>query len=151
MKFNGEHYHLFEFLKGNYKKAKFPTVNFIQNYLKENQWKWFIISCYSWELGFHIYYWWLWPGHVFLLLPCQNDVVSQTLITCIFESNRSSHVITYMRTYNWLEVWTTAVHLSLFYFQVPISFVDRVYGESKLGRSEIVQFAKGLLYLFATT
>ncbi len=27
----------------------------------------------------------------------------------------------------------------------------RVYGESKLGGSEIVQFAKGLLYLFFTT
>jgi len=38
-----------------------------------------------------------------------------------------------------------------FIFQVPISFVDRVYGESKLGGSEIFQFAKGLLHLFATT
>lgn len=35
--------------------------------------------------------------------------------------------------------------------EVPISFVDRVYGESKLGGTEIVQFAKNLLYLFATT
>ena len=35
--------------------------------------------------------------------------------------------------------------------EVPIQFVDRVYGESKLGGNEIVQFAKGLLYLFATT
>lgn len=35
--------------------------------------------------------------------------------------------------------------------EVPISFVDRVYGESKLGGSEIIGFAKGLLYLFATT
>ncbi|XP_066943958.1 dolichol-phosphate mannosyltransferase subunit 1 [Macrobrachium rosenbergii] len=35
--------------------------------------------------------------------------------------------------------------------EVPISFVDRVYGESKLGGSEIVGFIKGLLYLFATT
>lgn len=34
--------------------------------------------------------------------------------------------------------------------EVPISFVDRFYGESKLGGSEIVQFASGLLYLFAT-
>ncbi|XP_015778599.1 PREDICTED: dolichol-phosphate mannosyltransferase subunit 1-like [Acropora digitifera] len=34
---------------------------------------------------------------------------------------------------------------------VPITFVDRVYGESKLGGSEVVSFAKGLLYLFATT
>jgi dolichol-phosphate mannosyltransferase len=35
--------------------------------------------------------------------------------------------------------------------EVPITFVDRLYGESKLGGSEILQFAKGLLYLFATT
>lgn len=35
--------------------------------------------------------------------------------------------------------------------EVPITFVDRVYGESKLGGSEIIQFARALLYLFATT
>lgn len=35
--------------------------------------------------------------------------------------------------------------------EVPITFVDRVYGESKLGGSEIVQFVKALIYLFATT
>lgn len=35
--------------------------------------------------------------------------------------------------------------------EVPITFVDRFYGESKLGGSEIFQYAKGLLYLFATT
>lgn len=35
--------------------------------------------------------------------------------------------------------------------EVPITFVDRVYGESKLGGSEIFQFIKALLYLFATT
>eukprot|EP00092_Neocalanus_flemingeri_P024382 GFUD01026438.1.p1 GENE.GFUD01026438.1~~GFUD01026438.1.p1 ORF type:complete len:240 (-),score=66.48 GFUD01026438.1:123-842(-) len=35
--------------------------------------------------------------------------------------------------------------------EVPITFVDRVYGESKLGGNEIVGFVKGLLYLFSTT
>ncbi|XP_072014365.1 dolichol-phosphate mannosyltransferase subunit 1-like [Amphiura filiformis] len=35
--------------------------------------------------------------------------------------------------------------------EVPITFVDRVYGESKLGGQEIIGFAKGLLFLFATT
>lgn len=35
--------------------------------------------------------------------------------------------------------------------EVPITFVDRMYGESKLGGSEIFQFVKALLYLFATT
>ncbi|XP_054719902.1 dolichol-phosphate mannosyltransferase subunit 1-like [Uloborus diversus] len=33
--------------------------------------------------------------------------------------------------------------------EVPIAFVDRLYGESKLGGNEIFQFVKGLMYLFA--
>jgi len=32
--------------------------------------------------------------------------------------------------------------------EVPIVFVDRIYGESKLGASEIVSYAKGLWALF---
>lgn len=35
--------------------------------------------------------------------------------------------------------------------EVPITFVDRVFGESKLGGDEIVTFAQGLLRLFFTT
>ena len=35
--------------------------------------------------------------------------------------------------------------------EVPITFVDRFYGESKLGANEIKGFLKGLFYLFATT
>lgn len=35
--------------------------------------------------------------------------------------------------------------------EVPISFVDRLFGESKLGGTEIVSYARGLLHLFATT
>ena len=34
--------------------------------------------------------------------------------------------------------------------ECPISFVDRFYGESKLGGNEIWQFIKGLMYLFST-
>jgi dolichol-phosphate mannosyltransferase len=34
--------------------------------------------------------------------------------------------------------------------EVPISFVDRIYGESKLGKSEIVGYAKGVWQLFIT-
>ncbi|CAD5218988.1 unnamed protein product [Bursaphelenchus okinawaensis] len=34
--------------------------------------------------------------------------------------------------------------------QIPITFVDRVYGESKLGSNEIFGFVKGLLHLFTT-
>lgn len=47
---------------------------------------------------------------------------------------------------------TNIMSFCLFFcVQVPITFVDRVYGESKLGGMEIVSYAKGLLYLFATT
>jgi len=34
---------------------------------------------------------------------------------------------------------------------VPITFVDRVYGTSRLGDTEIVQYLKGLFWLFFTT
>ena len=34
--------------------------------------------------------------------------------------------------------------------EVPIAFVDRVYGESKLGASEIVDYLRGLARLFFT-
>ena len=32
--------------------------------------------------------------------------------------------------------------------EVPITFVDRVYGQSKLGGNEIVAYLKGLINLF---
>jgi dolichol-phosphate mannosyltransferase len=35
--------------------------------------------------------------------------------------------------------------------EVPITFVDRIYGESKLGLNEITMFVKGLMQLFFTT
>ena len=35
--------------------------------------------------------------------------------------------------------------------EVPITFVDRIYGESKLGTREIVLYLKGLVTLFLTT
>lgn len=35
--------------------------------------------------------------------------------------------------------------------EVPITFVDRIYGESKLGSNEIIMYIKGLLQLFFTT
>ena len=35
--------------------------------------------------------------------------------------------------------------------EVPIIFVDRIYGESKLGANEIIMYLKGLLNLFLTT
>ncbi|NXU37094.1 DPM1 mannosyltransferase, partial [Drymodes brunneopygia] len=50
-----------------------------------------------------------------------------------------------------MEMIVRARQLGFSIGEVPISFVDRVYGESKLGGNEIVSFLKGLLTLFATT
>lgn len=35
--------------------------------------------------------------------------------------------------------------------EVPIAFIDRIYGESKLGSGEIVSYLFGLVHLFLTT
>ena len=35
--------------------------------------------------------------------------------------------------------------------EVPITFVDRIYGESKLGANEIILYLTGLFQLFFTT
>ncbi|XP_033113544.1 dolichol-phosphate mannosyltransferase subunit 1-like [Anneissia japonica] len=50
-----------------------------------------------------------------------------------------------------MEMIVRARQLNYTIGEVPITFVDRVYGESKLGGNEIVGFVKGLLTLFATT
>lgn len=50
-----------------------------------------------------------------------------------------------------MEMIVRARELNYTIGEVPISFVDRVYGQSKLGGTEIIQFARNLLYLFATT
>lgn len=34
--------------------------------------------------------------------------------------------------------------------EVPITFVDRIFGDSKLGANEIVSYAKGIWTLFTT-
>lgn len=34
--------------------------------------------------------------------------------------------------------------------EVPITFVDRLYGESKLGAGEVVSYASGVWSLFST-
>ena len=35
--------------------------------------------------------------------------------------------------------------------EIPITFVDRIYGESKLGTKEIIMYIQGLMQLFFTT
>lgn len=50
-----------------------------------------------------------------------------------------------------MEMMVHARQLNYIISEIPITFVDRFYGEFKLGGSDIVQFVKSLLYLFATT
>lgn len=49
-----------------------------------------------------------------------------------------------------MEMIVRARALGLSIAEVPISFVDRVYGESKLGGDEIVQYLSGVWMLFCT-
>ncbi|KAL5022816.1 hypothetical protein ScPMuIL_001971 [Solemya velum] len=48
-----------------------------------------------------------------------------------------------------MEMMIRARHFGYTIDEVPIAFVDRMYGESKLAGKEIVDYLKGLLYLFA--
>mmetsp|Transcript_19614 Transcript_19614/g.24190 ORF Transcript_19614/g.24190 Transcript_19614/m.24190 type:complete len:238 (-) Transcript_19614:299-1012(-) len=50
-----------------------------------------------------------------------------------------------------MEILILAKKENMSLVEVPITFVDRIYGESKLGANEIVLYLKGLLQLFFTT
>ena len=43
-----------------------------------------------------------------------------------------------------LILWAYDRHLGYTIGEVPITFVDRVYGESKMGANEIVRYAQGV-------
>ena len=47
-----------------------------------------------------------------------------------------------------MEMMVRARQFNYLIGEVPITFVDRVFGESKLGADEIVGYLKGLLTLF---
>jgi dolichol-phosphate mannosyltransferase len=47
-----------------------------------------------------------------------------------------------------MEIITRAQYLGYTIEEVPITFVDRIYGESKLGPNEILSYLKGLLDIF---
>jgi dolichol-phosphate mannosyltransferase len=47
-----------------------------------------------------------------------------------------------------MEMMVRAKGMGFSVAEVPITFVDRLYGESKLGGDEIVEYAKGVLSLF---
>lgn len=47
-----------------------------------------------------------------------------------------------------MEMMVRAKGMGFSVAEVPITFVDRLYGESKLGGDEIVEYAKGVLNLW---
>ena len=47
-----------------------------------------------------------------------------------------------------MEIITRAQYMNYTIEEVPITFVDRIYGESKLGPGEILSYMKGLLDIF---
>lgn len=49
-----------------------------------------------------------------------------------------------------MEIIVRAKALGYTVEEVPITFVDRVFGDSKLGGDEIVSYAKGIWQLFRT-
>jgi dolichol-phosphate mannosyltransferase len=50
-----------------------------------------------------------------------------------------------------MEIVVLAKKMGCVIEEIPITFVDRLYGESKLGPREIVLYLKGLVHLFFTT
>ena len=49
-----------------------------------------------------------------------------------------------------MEIITRAQYLGYQVAEVPIVFVDRLFGSSKLGTAELVMFARGLVHLLLT-
>ena len=47
-----------------------------------------------------------------------------------------------------MEIITRAQYMNYTIEEVPITFVDRIFGESKLGNGEILSYMKGLLAIF---
>ena len=47
-----------------------------------------------------------------------------------------------------MEIITRAQYMGFSISEVPITFPDRIFGESKLGANEIVSYLKGLMDLF---
>ena len=83
-----------------------------------------------------------------LLAPGVSDLTgsfrlyTRPAITAIMADVKSTGYVFQM------EIMVRAKQRGMTVAEVPISFVDRVYGESKLGGMEIVQYLRGLANLF---
>eukprot|EP00126_Sphaerothecum_destruens_P009766 Sdes_comp20580_c0_seq1m15513 len=98
------------------------------------------------------------------LISCTANYLTQVLlappvsdVTGSFRLYRKSSLVELISKVKWskgyvfqMEVIVRASSCGMKVQQFPIAFVDRLFGESKMGLNEIVQFATGLLYFFFT-
>mmetsp|Transcript_21993 Transcript_21993/g.28992 ORF Transcript_21993/g.28992 Transcript_21993/m.28992 type:complete len:238 (+) Transcript_21993:148-861(+) len=87
----------------------------------------------------------------FLLNPGASDLTGSFRL---YERSAIEKILPKVRSIGYafqMEILVHAKKENMKIGEVPITFVDRIYGESKLGASEIVLYLKGLLQLFFTT
>jgi len=87
----------------------------------------------------------------FLLNPGVSDLTGSFRL---YERKALEQVLPMVQSQGYafqMEIVVRARQCKFQFEEVPITFVDRIYGQSKLGANEIVQYLKGLLRLFLTT
>ncbi|KAK6588749.1 hypothetical protein RS030_2270 [Cryptosporidium xiaoi] len=85
----------------------------------------------------------------FLLQPRASDLTGSFRLykRDVFETILNSNMISKGYVFQ-MEIIARATKLGYLIADVPIIFVDRLYGDSKLGKNEIFGYLKGLLKLF---
>jgi dolichol-phosphate mannosyltransferase len=87
----------------------------------------------------------------FLLNPKVSDLTGSFRL---YERKTLEHILPLITCTGYafqMEIIVRARNCGMEVSEVPISFVDRIYGESKLGTKEILLYLKGLMHLFFTT
>jgi dolichol-phosphate mannosyltransferase len=87
----------------------------------------------------------------FLLQPGVSDLTGSFRL---YERSALEHVLPKVQSKGYafqMEIIVRARKAGYNVGEVPITFVDRIYGQSKLGPREVYLFIKGLIYLFFTT
>lgn len=87
----------------------------------------------------------------FLLNPGVSDLTGSFRL---YERKTIDHILPMVQSTGYafqMEIIVLAKKNGYKVGEVPITFVDRLYGESKLGAREILIYLKGLFYLFFTT
>ena len=81
------------------------------------------------------------------------DVCLGSRVCRLYKVAALRHVITLTVSRGYvfqMEMMVRARALGYTVGEVPITFVDRLFGESKLGADEVVQYAKGVWALFTS-